>query len=294
MALPLLYTKTGQALSYTPNSGTFYSADGKTMYTVDNGKLAAATPMSAAPVPAPTVTNTNAGSGYSGGGSAPTTLDDWQYTTNQQLADRLGITNYKYEDILKSLNNATAAKFNEYDTQIKQQQSTNLRSLEDNYVAYLQALRENKANAVQNGIIKGQAAANYLTTMLSNNSTIAQGQQSMQDILNTANTERATALATNADTARTEASAWDQYLGNLRGTYTANNVNKYAAELTADAQTRAAGIAANATTSAANSGNDFIYSLYKNLYGANADKKYLSDFVNYNQGAVVANATASK
>lgn len=273
----------------TPNYSTYTfpwqkASTPKQNYSTYNWAQNNVTPTRTTTTQAPTQTAASSASSTPVQQVAPNPFEDWQNYTNDQIASKLGFKNYSYQDILGMLNNASAAKFDEYDAQTQRTRDNNLRALEDTYSTYLQNMRTDRANAVSNGITKGTAAANQLTTMLANNANIAQSEQTMNDLLNDLALQRSTALAENANTARTEASAWDQYLGTLRSNYTANNVNRYAADITAAAQTKAAQIAANATTNAAG------ISANAQSNAANASYQWLLDkFVddaggNYNNG----------
>ena len=179
---------------------------------------------------------------------------DWQNKSIDEMASILGLENYKYADILNLYNNTTNKKFDEIDTQTKRTQADNLRALEGNYDTYLNQLRQDRANAIGNGITKGASAAMQLATMYANADTISKDQQAMQDVLFDLNQQRGTALETNATTAMTDRRAIEQYLGTLRGTYEANSVNELAAKLAANAQVESARTQANATVKAAGIG----------------------------------------
>src|SRR5574344_1098239 len=227
--------------------------------------------------------------------SAPTTTNykaaaapvmnkiDWQNKSTDEMANILGMTNYKYEDILKNYESATNKKFDEYDTQMKRNRADNLRTLEGQYETYLNTLRENRANAVSNGINKGTSAAMQLASMFGNAQTIKDNQQVYNDKLYDLVQERGTALEQAKINAKADENALLQYLGTLRGTYEANSVNELASRLGYAAQVKAADIAANATKYAANTSSSAsqyaeTLKLYQAAYGQEEGlKKLVSD-----------------
>jgi hypothetical protein len=205
---------------------------------------------------------------------------DWQHMDIDEMAKILGLDTYKQADILKLYNDASNKKFDELDTQTKRAQADNLRSLQGQYDAYLNNLRENRANAVSNGMTKGASAAMQLATMYANAKTISDNQQALSDTLFDLGQQRATALETNKTTAYKDRQAIEQYLGSLRSTYQANDVNELAArlaansqvkaaQLQADATTKAAGINAAATQSAATAAQDRVLQYYVDQAGGN-------------------------
>lgn len=214
------------------------------------------------------------GGGYSSsvGGALPSAQKvNWQGRNVNEVAKELGFQNYSYEDILKMYNDATNKKFDEFDTQMKRAKAENLRTLENTYDTYLEQLRSDRANAISNGMTKGTSAAMQLLSMYANANTISENQEGLTDTLYDLAQQRATALEENINNARQENMAFQQYIGNLLGTYEANSVNELAARLSADAQVKAAQIAANAQTRAAQigstGGSDLVLGLYRYLYG---------------------------
>ena len=190
---------------------------------------------------------------------------DWLNKDIDEMAGILGLETYKTEDILKSYNEATNKKFDELDTQVKRTQAENLRALEGNYDTYLNTVRENRANAISNGMTKGAAAAEQLAAMYANAQTVSESQQKYYDNQYDIAQERATALEENVNKARQDRLDIEKYLGELRSTYDASSVNELAARLAAssqvydaraaaDAQIKSAGISANAERAAANVG----------------------------------------
>lgn len=208
---------------------------------------------------------------------------DWQNKSTDEMASILGLTNYKYADILKNYEDATNKKFDEYDTQMKRNRADNLRTLEGQYDTYLNTLREDRANAVSSGINKGTSAAMQLASMYSNAQTIKDNQQTYNDTLYDLVQERGTALEQAKINAKADENALLQYLGTLRGTYEANSVNELASRLGYAAQVKAADIAANATKYAANTSSSAsqyaeTLKLYQAAYGQEEGlKKLVSD-----------------
>lgn len=196
---------------------------------------------------------------------------NWQGRDVNEVAKELGFQNYTYEDILKMYNDATNKKFDEFDTQMKRAKADNLRTLENTYDTYLNQLRSDRANAIANGMTKGASTAMQLLSMYTNANTINENQEGLSNTLYDLAQQRATALEENRTNARQENMAFQQYIGNLLGTYEANSVNELAARLAQDAQIKAAQIGANATTNAAKigatSGTDMVLGLYRYLYG---------------------------
>lgn len=176
---------------------------------------------------------------------------DWQKKDIDEMAAILGLETYKTADILKLYNDVTNKQFDELDTQVKRTQAENLRSLEGTYNDYLNTIRENRANAISNGMTKGAAAAEQLASMYANAQAISESQQKYYDSQYDIAQERATALATNATQAKNDRLEIEKYLGELRGTYEANSVNELAARLAYSSQLQDAKMQADATTNAA-------------------------------------------
>ena len=203
------------------------------------------------------------GGGGGGGTSAPVYKPE--YYTADQLAQRFGIVN-DYATILKELQDATTKKFDETETVMKRAESSNLRSQETAYNQYLQDLRSRSANAVASGATKGTMAANALASLMSAQDANRESTNTMNDLLYDTAQQRGSALAADVTTARQQANEIGQYLGNLATSMDTNDINAYAAELAADAQTRAASIQAGATTNAARIGADSAYDQILNAF----------------------------
>lgn len=224
-----------------------------------------------------------------GGSSYVAPVKKLEYYTANELAKRFGIVN-DYATILKEMQDATTAKFDETETTMKRAESANLRGQESAYNQYLQDLRSRSANAVSSGATKGTMSANALASILGFQESNREGINTLNDLMYTTAQERGTALATDVTTARQQANEIGQYLGNLSTSMDTNNINKYAAELAAKAQTRAAAISAGGATSAArvsaNSAynqilNSFTNDYINKGYGANAAKNLAyTDYAN--------------
>jgi hypothetical protein len=235
------------------------------------------------------ISESSSAAGGGGGGNSAMSTQPLTYYTADELAKRFGIVN-DYATILKELQGATNKKFDETETTMKRAESANLRGQESAYNQYLQDLRSRAANAVSSGATKGTMSANALASILGFQESNREGINTLNDLMYTTAQERGTALATDVTTARQQANEIGQYLGNLSTSMDTNNINKYAAELAANAQTRAASISAGGATSAArvaaNSAYEQILNSFTNDYinkgyGANAAKNLAyTDYAN--------------
>ena len=176
---------------------------------------------------------------------------DWQTKDIDEMAKILGIETYKTADILQKYNDLTNKQYDQLDTDVKRAQAENLRALEGTYNDYLNTIRENRANAISNGITKGAAAAEQLASMYANAQAISESQQKYYDSQYDIAQERSTSLAQNVLQAEADRKEIERYLGELRGTYEANSVNELAARLSAKSQVHSAQIQADANTKAA-------------------------------------------
>lgn len=235
--------------------------------------------------------SSTAGSGGGGGGysasSKAAAVEPIKYYTADELAKRFGIVN-DYATILKEMQDATTAKFDETETTMKRAESSNLRSQESAYNQYLQDLRSRSANAVASGATKGTMAANALTSLLGFQESNRESTNLMNDLLYDTAQQRGTFLKEDAVEARNQANMIGQYLGNLSTSMDTNSINKYAAELAAEAQTRSASIGAGATTSAArmsaNTAYEQILNAFRNDYlnkGYNAQQADALKYTKY-------------
>ena len=232
----------------------------------------------------------SSGSGGGGGYSARSdagTVEPIKHYTADELAKRFGIVN-DYATILKEMQDATAAKFDETETTMKRAESTNLRTQESAYNQYLQDLRSRSANAVASGATKGAMAANALTSLLGFQESNRESTNLMNDLLYDTAQQRGTFLKEDAVEARNQANMVGQYLGNLSTSMDTNSINKYAAELAAEAQTRAASIGASGNISAArasaNSAYEQILNAFKNDYrnkGFNSNQANALSYTDY-------------
>lgn len=232
--------------------------------------------------------SSTAGSGGGGGGgysagSYKAPVEELKYYTGDELAKRFGIVN-DYATILKELQDATNAQFDETETTMKRAESSNLRSQETAYNQYLQDLRSRSANAVASGATKGTMAANALASLMASQEANREGINTLNDLLYDTAQQRGTSLKADVTTARQQADAIGQYLGNLSTSMDTNAINKYAAELAANAQTRAASIQAGATTNAAKTAADSTYQQILNTF--------TNDYLNKGYDKKAANAMA--
>lgn len=245
-------------------------AYGKSALTTKSSDNSAAT---SAPVD---YVNTVSYGGGGGGGSSAMPTQPLTYYTADELAKRFGIVN-DYATILNELQGATNKKFDETETTMKRAESANLRGQESAYNQYLQDLRSRAANAVASGATKGTMSANALASILGFQESNREGINTLNDLMYDTAQQRGTALATDVTTARQQANEIGQYLGNLSTSMDTNNINKYAAELAAQAQTRAASIAASATNNAARMSANSAYDQILNaFYNDHINKGYSS------------------
>lgn len=189
------------------------------------------------------------GGGYSATSNVAAVSPIKEYAADE-LAERFGIVN-DYATILKEMQDATTAKFDETETTMKRAESTNLRSQESAYNQYLQDLRSRSANAVASGATKGTMAANALTSLLGFQESNRESTNLMNELLYDTAQQRGTALETDLVEARRQSDEIGKYLGNLSTSMDTNSINRYVGELAARAQERVGQIQAGATTSAA-------------------------------------------
>lgn len=220
-------------------------------------------------VTAPTGSSSSSSVSKSTGGGYSTPVEPIKNYTADELAQRFGIVN-DYATILKEMQDATTAKFDETETTMKRAEASNLRSQESAYNQYLQDLRSRSANAVASGATKGTMAANALTSLLGFQESNRESTNLMNDLLYDTAQQRGTTLKEDAIEARKRETEIGQYLGTLSTSMDTNAINKYAAELAKEAQIRSAGITAGGQVSAArasaNSAYEQILNAFKNDY----------------------------
>lgn len=265
--------------SYTGTPAVTTSPASPTTVPTAKAKVAVTSPTS-------TVANSVASNNVGGAGgvvtAAPSIVTPVHYSA-EDLAQRFGIVN-DYATILKELQDATNTQFNETDATLKRAESSNMRGQETAYNQYLQDLRSRSANAVASGATKGTMAANALTSLIASQDANREGVNTLNDLIADTALQRGTALKTDAITARQQVNDIGQYLGTLATSMDTNDINKYAAELAANAQTRAASIGAGATTSAARTAADATFNQILTAFK--------NDYVNKGYDTKAANALA--
>lgn len=188
--------------------------------------------------------------------------------TAKELAEMYGI-NYDYDYILGLLNNASDAKYNESQNEVKKMQLNNARQGAGTFATYLNALRQSKSNAVATGINKGTQAAQELSATLGSQQLLSANQtklnQEVLKLIDLASTQR----ANNQVLAMDNYNKLGQYLGTLSTNLNANDVQKYVAELSAAAAASASsgGGSYSAPSNASfldTVGQNYINGLYKN------------------------------
>lgn len=206
-------------------------------------------------------TGTVGNSSYSSGtrSSRPAVSQPRIYTA-KELAEMYGI-NYDYDYILGLLNNASDAKYNESQNEVKKMQLNNARQGAGTFATYLNALRQSKSNAVATGINKGTQAAQELSATLGSQQLLSANQtkldQEVLKLIDLASTQR----ANNQVLAFDNYNKLGQYLGTLSTNLNANDVQKYVAELSAAA---AASASSGGGSYTAPSNASFLDSLAQN------------------------------
>jgi len=210
-------------------------------------------------------TNSTGNTGNSSVRSSRPAVSQPRIYTAKELAEMYGI-NYDYDYILGLLNNASDAKYNESQNEVKKMQLNNARQGAGTFATYLNALRQSKSNAVATGINKGTQAAQELSATLGSQQLLSANQtklnQEVLKLIDLASTQR----ANNQVLALDNYNKLGQYLGTLSTNLNANDIQKYVAEMSAAA-------AASASSSAGAS------------YGGTSSMSYLDSVMqNYLEG----------
>lgn len=170
-----------------------------------------------------------------------------------ELAELYGL-NYDYDYILGVLNEGTDAYLKEMTEKAKQIQQDTLRNQVGLYYQYLDALREQRANAVNSGINRGTQAAQELSQYLMSQQQITQqlsdSNAEIYDLYNKAITEK----AKNKYTALQDYNTLGTQLMSGSAQLNANDVQRYTADLGAAAQVASANATARAQENAARYG----------------------------------------
>lgn len=215
----------------------------------------------------PAATNTGGSSSASasaGGGSpAPAQLMSYQRPElrgGQTLANLYGVT-YGRENIEAILNEATNAKFNEWDAQGRKLRDQQLTDYASQYDQYLQYARQNRDRALKSGLSRGSAVSQDIMSQVAAQKSGAENQafyqQGLADLVN----QRGTQLGADKYNALTMSNELGLALGgldaNLYQSDTAGltGFQQYLASMAqSEAQVRAAGIQAGASNYAAKQG----------------------------------------
>jgi hypothetical protein len=162
-----------------------------------------------------------------------------------ELAELYGLK-YDYDYILGVLNEGTEAYLNEMTEKAKRIQQDTLRNQVGLYYQYLEALREQRANAVNSGINRGTMAAQelsqYLMSQQQITNALSESNANIYDLYNQAITEK----AKNKYTALQDYNQLGTSLMNGSVQLNANDIQRYAADLGAAAQIASANAAAKA------------------------------------------------
>ena len=203
-------------------------------------------------------------SAYTGGGSpAPAQLMSYQRPDlrgGQALADLYGLT-YGRDNIEKVLNEATNAKFNEWDAQGRKLRDQQLTDYASQYDQYLQYARQNRDRALKSGLSRGSAVSQDIMSQVAAQKNGAENQafyqQGLADLVN----QRGTQLGSDKFNAMNMANEQGLALGgldaNLYQSDTAGltGFQQYLASMAqSEAQVKAAGLQANASRYAADRG----------------------------------------
>ena len=195
-------------------------------------------------------------------------IEKWERPryTAAELAEMYGAI-YGEEEFLKRLQDATNAKFNEYDSQTRKLRDEALTDYASQYDQYLNTIRNQKANSLQQGITKGASMANEVSTLLGAQSISSANQNQYQEQLGELVDARASQLASDKYTAMNlqnelamklanvgqQAEATDvqdqigyyQYLASMAQAEVQNKLYQYQAEADAKNQAMYAGMRAN-------------------------------------------------
>ena len=199
----------------------------------------------------------------------------------QELASLYGL-NYDYDYILGVLNDASDAYYNEVSEKAKKLQEDTLRNQVNLYYQYLDSMRQQRANAVNTGINRGtqaaQEVANYLAHQQQITNALSESNSGLYDLYNQAATKRM----------ENRVSALDKYnslgtaLMSAGANFNANDVQRYAADMSAASQAAYANAYQNAAALNAQAAVD---SAYMNSYLNPANSALLKTYLLSNQNA---------
>lgn len=149
---------------------------------------------------------------------------------------------YKYEDILGSLNAATNAGYNAQLNTLADAASEYNRNMATQQDSVADAIRNQYAQAIQTGVSKGMQSANLLSSILGSSQAAAQGAQKLaQDRYQAGVDLRAQLIQDATDALNKSNSAYETLMGNIRQLY-----NDEIQEKTADLEYNASVLETNA------------------------------------------------
>lgn len=224
----------------------------------NSNTVAAATGLGASIVDAALGSYTKPNYLNSSGGVGVASANQPRLMSAAELANLYGI-NYDYDYILGILNDASDAYYNEVTEKAKKLQEDTLRNQVNLYYQYLNAMREQRANAVNTGMNRGaqaaQEVAQYLAHQQQITNALSESNSGIYDLYNEAATKRM----------ENRVSALDKYnslgtaLMNAGSNFNANDVQRYAADMSAAAQSAYANAYQNAAALNAQANIDSAY-----------------------------------
>ena len=148
--------------------------------------------------------------------SDPTLRNIQEYLTELGAQDY----QYRYEDILNTLNNASEAGFDVTKQGLANTAAEYYRQLADTQDTAADTIRQQYAQGIQSGISKGMQAANLLSTILGTTQAGAAGAQEQAQAEREAYLKYASELAGNGATALNQSNAaYETLMGNIRQLY---------------------------------------------------------------------------
>jgi hypothetical protein len=196
-------------------------------------------------------------SGGSSGGANPYGMMDPTKAAlmgGQELADKFGFI-YGEDNIRQRLNDASNAKFNEWEGQTRKNRDQSLTDYSDQFQQYRLENRNKQQGAMKNGLSRGAGIAQEVMGQLGAQQQGAQQQQTYQQNLADIALQRGTQLASDGFTAMTQQNALAGQMGTMAVNQQGNTVQENAAYQSYGgqmAQAAAQQAAAGATRYAAN------------------------------------------
>ena len=176
--------------------------------------------------PAGTGGNTGGSTGGGGGGSTTAPKKPTLYS-GEELAKLFGLV-FGQEQIYDILQQATNAKFDEFDSQTRKNRDQQLTDYSTQYDQYLQNTRNQRQSALKNGLSKGTAVASEVLSQIGAQQQGAQTQQLYQQQLGDITYQRGSQLASDQYNAMMTQNDLATTLGNL-------SVGQYGNEVQHDA-----------------------------------------------------------